>query len=456
MAKQQLSYSCTACGALSSKWSGCCSKCNAWNCIEEVKESVSNTWQGKHIAKNAHTIDLKPLSAVATRTVARIHSGIKEWDRVLGGGIVPGAFLVLTGDPGIGKSTLMLHIAYAIAHTHRVIYISSEESLEQLRLRAERLGCAHDAVQFADSANLDSIIQTAEQLKPDLLIIDSIQNCYSPGMQSAPGSIGYLKEAAFRLMRLAKDNTIAVLCSGHITKDGLMAGPKTLEHVVDAVFYLQAEDRLQTRLLRSVKNRFGTIDELGFFQMTQTGLVEVPNINEHLIAEATGEPGSILISSLEGSRPLLIELQALTIASKFTTPQRVVSGLDHAHVVLIASILEKHLRVKFSAHDIFFRVGGGFRIKSQASDLGIALALLSSYFQEPLPPRSLALGELSLTGQIKPVNYIDIQCSEALKFGLKKLIASQGQVIKHDIAAEKVRHVLDLPHLFSRKRNNPE
>jgi DNA repair protein RadA/Sms len=251
-------------------------------------------------------------------------------------------------------------------------------------------------------------------------------------------------------MRLAKENNITVIMSGHITKEGTIAGPKTLEHMVDAVFYLQGEDRWQTRVLRSVKNRFGTINELGFFEMRENGLQEVPNINEHLIAELSHAPGSVLVSVIEGSRPLLIELQALTIESKLGIPQRVVSGLDQKQVVLIAAILEKYLHVKFSTQDIFFKVSGGFKIKGSSTDLGIALALLSSYFQQPLPDKSIALGEISLTGEIKPINQINLFVKEAEKFGIKQLLVAKNQKIENSSCLPKrFTNVYELLGLFN-------
>lgn len=379
----------------------------------------------------------------------RMLSGIKEWDRVAGGGIVPGSFIVLTGDPGIGKSTLMLQMSYKLAEKFNVFYFSSEESLDQVKLRAQRLGCVSQNLLFSDNANLDEIIATAEHHKPHLVIIDSIQNCYLQDAQAIPGSIGQLKESAFRLMRLAKEHTIAIIVSGHITKEGVIAGPKTLEHMVDAVFYLQGEDKWQTRVLRSVKNRFGTVHELGFFNMEEGGLEEVANINQQLLEEISHSPGAVLTSYIEGSRPLLIELQALALTSKYGTPQRVITGVDPVQVILIAAILEKYLHVKISAHDLFFKVSGGFKIKSSGSDLGIALALLSSYFQKPLPEKCLALGEISLTGQIKPINHINIHAGEAEKFGIKRLLVAKNQKLETNCKILSFHNVYELLTLFS-------
>lgn len=439
MAKVTSMFTCVECSYQTIKWLGCCPECKTFNSLEPLK-GVSSTYQPAVSLTNLAEVSIKPFTRMLT--------GIKEWDRVTGGGIVPGAFMILTGDPGIGKSTLLLHIAYQLAQSVTVFYFSSEESLEQVKMRAERLKCITDNLLFSDQPDLDALIATCEKNKPAVVIIDSIQNCYTTQSQMIPGSIGQLKEVTFKLMRMAKAHSIAVLASGHITKEGVIAGPKTLEHMVDAVFYLQGEDRWQTRVLRSVKNRFGTISEIGFFTMEESGLQEVANINEQLLEEISYSPGSVLISFIEGSRPLLIELQALALSSKYGIPQRVISGIDHTQVVLIAAILEKYLQINLNAHDIFFKISGGFKIKSAAADLGIALALLSSFFQKPLPEKSLALGEISLTGQIKPINTINIHAAEAEKFGIKRLLLAQNQKVETSCKTLKFSSVYDLLALF--------
>ncbi|MFC1841608.1 DNA repair protein RadA [Candidatus Dependentiae bacterium] len=445
MSKTKISYQCKNCNYSAIKWLGCCPECKQWETFKEIVHSPSVFT--KTNKKNPPS--LVSLSSVKTQNNKRMLSGISEWDNVVGGGIMPSSLLILTGDPGIGKSTLLLQISNNLAKNHTVFYFSSEESLQQVKSRAERLGCINENLLFSDQADLQSILEIAQREKPDLLIIDSIQNCYTSQTQTIPGSIGQLRESAFLLMRLAKENNIATIVSGHITKEGNIAGPKTLEHMVDGVFYLQGEDRWQTRVLRSVKNRFGTINELGFFQMNQNGLQEVPNINQHLIDEVSHAPGSVLVSFIEGSRPLLLELQALTIASKLTIPQRIISGIGHKQVVLIAAILEKYLKIKLSTHDIFFKIGGGFKIKGSSSDLGIALALLSSYFQQTLPQKSIALGEISLTGQIKPVNQLNIHLKEAEKFGIEKIFVAHNQKLeKTTCNVQKFNNVYELLKLF--------
>lgn len=446
MAKQKIEFNCANCGYRPPKWVGCCPSCNQWDTIGEIKPlQVNSAFSFRKTESNVTT-----LRDVVVEKQQRMLSGFDEWDRVLGGGIMNGSFLILTGDPGIGKSTLLLQIVHALAEKNRVLYISSEESLEQVKLRAERLECLKNSFMCSDQAQLESIVTLAEEYKPELIVIDSIQNCYSSDTQVIPGSIGQLRESGFKLMRLAKENNIAIILTGHITKEGTIAGPKMLEHMVDGVFYLQGEDRWQTRILRSVKNRFGAIGELGFFEMQEQGLSEVANINQHLLQEASYSPGSALISSIEGSRPLLLELQALIVPSKFGIPQRVISGLDQKQVILIAAILEKYLHIALSDNDIFFKVSGGLKIKDSGTDLGIALALLSGYFQKPLPEKSIALAEINLTGQIKPINQIGLHINEVQKFGINQFFVSHQQ--KVDKISSKVRRfssVYQLLELFN-------
>lgn len=457
MNKTKASFKCSNCSYTTIKWIGCCPECKEWDSL--VEHITAITKSSTKIYSHAETPQLVSLDTINTHNVPRILSGIGEWDRVVGGGLVPGSLIVITGDPGIGKSTLLLQVAYEIAKTKRVFYFSTEESLQQLKGRAMRLltslklrkasSTSENNLLFSDAAELTSIITNARDSKPDLIIIDSIQNCYINDSNTLPGSVGQLREAAFQLMRLSKEHNITIIITGHITKEGIIAGPKTLEHMVDAVFYLQGEDRWQTRMLRAVKNRFGAINELGFFNMEQHGLQEVPNINAHLISEISHAPGSAIISIMEGSRPILLELQALTNASKLSMPQRVVSGLDHKQVVLIAAILEKYIKIKLSMHDIFFKVSGGFKITGAESDLGTALALLSSYFQEPLPEKSIALGEISLTGQIKPINNIGHLIKEAEKFGITTILIAKNQTIeKTSCTIKRFHNVYELLSLF--------
>jgi len=315
--------------------------------------------------------------------------------------------------------------------------------------RSNRLNIGSENLFFSDQASLDAIIETGKKEKPDIVIIDSIQNCYlSEESTSIPGTISQLREAGFRLMRFAKENSIATIVTGHITKEGHIAGPKILEHMVDGVFYLQGEDRWNTRILRSVKNRFGTINEIGFFEMKEEGLCEVVDINHYLVSENVNAPGSVVVCCVEGVRPILLELQALCVTSKFGMPQRIVTGVDHKRVSLIAAILEKYLHVKLSSQDIFFKVSGGLTIKESSIDLGIALALLSSYFQKPIPEKSIALGELNLTGHVKPVNHGDLRIKEAEKFGMENILVSAHQKTKTKRSVVGFKSIYELLKLF--------
>jgi len=449
MTKQKKTYGCSECDYKSIKWLGHCPDCDRWNTFIEISPIHTNI--AYLSAKDPDSVAMQPLVEIQEVVKERMHTHISEWDRVMGGGIMPSSFIMLTGDPGIGKSTLLLQVAHRLAHTYTVYYFSTEESLQQIVQRARRLGCFDERLMCSDQSYVESIIATADKERPDILIIDSLQNCYMGDTQSIPGSINQLREITFRLMRLAKECSITVIVSGHITKEGLVAGPKTLEHMVDAVFYLQAEDCWQTRVLRAVKNRFGTTNEVGFFHMHEHGLQEEPNINKHLLGDHMHVPGSVLVSVMEGSRPLLLELQALTIESKLGISQRVISGVDHKQVVLIAAILQKYLLIKLNMHDIFFKVGGGVKIKGSSTDLGIALALLSSYFQQALPDKSIALGEISLTGAINPVNHSSVLIKEAYNFGIEHCIVSKNQKLEKipGTTARRFSSVYELLNLFS-------
>ena len=449
MAKNSVIFSCSNCTHTTPKWMGCCPNCNEWNSLIEEKTSapVTKTIGAKKLQPDSgNSLTMHKLTDISLTKQKRLLSGLSEWDNVVGGGIMPGSLLILTGDPGIGKSTLLLHVANKLAEKHTVFYFSSEESLEQVKSRAQRIKSIDNNLLFSDQAHIESIITTSQEHKPDVIIIDSIQNCFFSDSHSFPGTVGQLRETSFALMRLAKEHNIAIIMTCHITKEGHMAGPKTLEHMVDGVFYLQGEDRWHTRILRSVKNRFGAIHELGFFAMTGQGMEEVPHINQYLLDETSHAPGAVLVSCLEGSRPLLLEIQALVVPTKFNVPQRVITGLDHKRVVLIAAILEKYLQIRFSAQDIFVKVSGGIKINESSSDLGIALALLSSYFQQALPEKAMALGELSLTGSIKPINAIDTQIKEAQKFGIKHLFLAHSQKLsaKNIVKLKNVYHLLSL------------
>ncbi|MGZ6250421.1 MAG: DNA repair protein RadA [Candidatus Chromulinivorax sp.] len=447
MAKNNPFFQCQNCGHQSIKWQGCCPECKKWNSFDEVVPLASSP---KTSTKLLTITPLQSLDEITTEEQSRFVTGIGEWDRVTGSGIVPGSFSIVTGDPGIGKSTLLLQVCSQFAQKHKVFYFSTEESLSQVKLRFSRLKQQSNKILFSTQATLEVIVETCKQEKPDIVIIDSIQNIYSSENFSLPGTMTQLRESSFYLMKLAKDHNIAIIVTGHITKEGQMAGPKILEHIVDAVFYLQKEDKWQTRILRSEKNRFGSINEIGFFQMSSDGMIPIDNINQHLLEDTKHTPGSVIISSLEGTRPLFLELQALCVQTQFSVAQRVATGIDHKQIVLIAAILEKYLHIKFSSCDIFFKLSGGIKIKDNSADLGIALTLLSSYFQKPVPAKTIALGEVSLTGQIKPIQNIDIHAKEATKFGFSNLLIAHDQKIETKSTKNiyRFKTVYDLLQLF--------
>lgn len=446
MSKQSSFFQCVNCSHQSVKWVGCCPECKEWNSFEEI----TTVKTGKHTVQVSAKLNIHKLDDIKMEDQIRITSKYFEWDRVMGGGIVPGSFLLVAGDPGIGKSTLLLQISTQIGEHHPIIYFSSEESLTQVKLRFQRIQQqAPTNLFFSDHASLNGIIEICKQKKPTLVIIDSIQSIINDTTNALPGTISQLKESAFLLMRLAKEHSIAIIATGHITKEGIIAGPKLLEHMVDGVFYLQKEDQWQARTLRAIKNRFGSINEIGFFHMKGNGLQEVQNINQHLLEQTKHAPGSTLVSSLEGSRPIFLELQALTVPVKFGIPQRIITGIDHKHVSLIAAILEKYLHIPLSKHDIFFKISGGMKTKDQTCDLGIALALLSSYFQLSIPAKTIALAEISLTGQVKPVYNIDIHAKECATFGFNQLIVAKDQAVHQPgVTLKKISSVHELLLFF--------
>jgi DNA repair protein RadA/Sms len=421
MSKAKQSFICASCNYNSPKWIGCCPECQSWSSFAE--QDVKNFIKYNHHKK----VELKSLSDQIT-VPERLKSNVLEWDRVLGGGIVPGSLTILTGDPGVGKSTLLLQIANTLSKFYNIVYVSSEESLDQIQIRAQRIGCVENNLKFLDNSDLNTILGTIKNSDINVIILDSIQNCCLENGNF--GSAAQLRDVTFELMKFAKEENKAIIATGHVTKDGIIAGPRTIEHLVDTVLYLQTDDKNQTRILRSVKNRFGSVNEIGFFEMNCDGLKEVRNYSQQLVADASNAVGSILVSSFEGSRPIIVELQALIIPSSFGMPQRVITGIEHKQVILIAAILEKYLHVKFSANDIFFKVSGGIKLKEQTTDLAIALSLLSSYFQKPLSPKSLALGEISLTGQIKPISQAQAHVKEGRIFGIEKFFLANTQKIE--------------------------
>src|SRR5215467_14809936 len=413
MARAQ-NFVCQNCGAASARWAGKCEACGEWNTL--VEESAEGP---RRPLRKGRPFAIEPLKG-ATHEAPRLASGIAEFDRVTGGGLVRGSVLLLGGAPGIGKSTLLLEVAAAFARgRHRAIYISGEEAVAQVRLRAERLGLAEASVEVAAETSVEDIVVTVSQgTTPRLLVIDSIQTMWTQTVESAPGTVTQVRGSAAELIRFAKRSGAAVILVGHVTKDGQIAGPRVVEHMVDAVLSFEGEGSQQFRILRAVKNRFGPTDEIGVFEMTGGGLAEIANPSELFLSERDlGSPGTAVFAGIEGSRPLLVEIQALVAPTTLGTPRRAVVGWDQSRLSMVLAVLEAHCGVKLSGYDVYLNVAGGLRIQEPAADLAAAAALVSSLSNAPLPPDAVFFGEVSLSGAVRPVAQSAGRLKEAQKLG---------------------------------------
>ncbi len=430
MPKAKTIFVCQDCGHESPKWLGKCPGCGAWNTmVEEILPSAAAARPG--ISPGLSSGE-KPvaISTVEAEDAPRLSSGSAELDRVLGGGIVPGSFVLVGGDPGIGKSTILLQLASRIAETHgTVLYVSGEESTRQVRLRADRLGTLSDRLFVLAETNLETIEQHATHLSPVLLVVDSIQTVFRPDLPSAPGSVSQVREGAAQLLRLAKTRGIAVFIVGHVTKEGSLAGPRVLEHIVDTVLYFEGERHASFRVLRAVKNRFGSTNEIGLFEMRDLGLVEVTNASELFLSERPeGVAGSVVVPSMEGTRPLLVEVQALVSASTFVSPRRTADGIDLNRVQLLVAVLEKRVGLLLGNHDAYVKVAGGVKIAEPAVDLGLAVALASSYRDQPADPRTVVIGEVGLAGEVRAVSRVEQRLKEAEKMGFRRAVLPAANV----------------------------
>ncbi len=411
MTKARTVFVCQNCGNESPKWLGRCPECNQWNSyIERVLSPVSAA-KAKPVAQE--------LSRVSIEGLPRLILPFSEFNRVLGGGIVPGSLVLIGGDPGIGKSTLLLQVAGMVAQEGgEVLYVSGEESVPQIRLRAERLGLVGDRLYLLPETALENILEYGQELLPQLMVIDSVQTVYLEGLASAAGSVGQLRECTLRLMQWAKSSGVPVLLVGHVTKDGTIAGPHVLEHIVDVVLYLEGERFSSFRLLRGVKNRFGSTNEVGVFEMRDRGLVEVDNPSQAFLSQRTESAiGSVIVPTLEGTRPLLVEIQALTSPSSFGLPRRTANGVDFNRLLLIAAVLNRRAGVPLSNQDIIVNVVSGIKISEPAADLGIALAIGSSFRGRRAKPNMVAIGEVGLSGELRAVSQLDRRLAEAAKLG---------------------------------------
>lgn len=422
--KTKTLFYCTQCGNETYKWEGRCSACGSWNTVVEQPDRPQKKASPlRESARQRQSRNPVPISDVETGEELRFTTGLGELDRVLGGGAVQGSFVLVGGAPGIGKSTLMLQICACLCRSGNVLYISGEESERQLKMRAKRLGVESRGLYVLSETNLEDILDAASALSPQVLIVDSIQTLYNSALASAPGSVGQVKECAMALMRLAKGEGTTVFLIGHVNKEGSIAGPKVLEHMVDCVLYFEGEQHQSFRILRAAKNRFGATNEIGVFEMGDAGLKEVPNPSELLLSgRPINTPGACVACVMEGARPVLAEVQALASQTNFGMPRRTSNGLDYNRAMLLLAVLEKRSKLRLSGCDVYFNVIGGLNIDEPAADLAAALALASSYLDKPVPGDLAAIGEIGLTGELRSVHQLDQRLSEVRRLGFSKCV----------------------------------
>jgi len=424
--KPHSKWTCQQCGFVSTKSYGRCPECGEWNSMLESMVTAADEKKSS-LASLALRSTPQKISDVVTEGFARIPVPMTELARVLGGGIVPGSLVLIGGEPGIGKSTLLLQMAATLAQTSPVLYVSGEESVQQMKMRAERLALKPDALYLLTETNLDEIIAHIERLNPKLVVIDSIQTVYLEELTSAAGSISQVRESAARLMRTAKVTGVPIFLVGHVTKAGAIAGPRVLEHIVDTVLYLEGERFHAYRLLRSVKNRFGATSEVGVFEMTQEGMIEVDNPSSAFLAErAPGSSGSAIAVTMEGTRPLLVEIQALTNSTSFALPRRTANGFDMGRLLLLTAVLQQRVGLKLGMQDVFVNVVGGLKITEPAADLTVALAIASSFRNQPVAEDLVVIGEVGLSGELRTVAQAQRRLIEAARLGFKRALVPQA------------------------------
>lgn len=449
MAKVRTIYVCDSCGNETPTWAGKCFACGEWNTLKEAPSSLRNK-KLEIRNKNYGVAEPQLINKIRTTTAKeRIKTGIEEFDRVIGGGIVPGSIILLGGDPGIGKSTVLLQISNLIENT---LYVSGEESLEQIKMRADRLGQKNSRFKLLDEVDVERIIDLAQKEKPALLIIDSIQTIYDPETEGAPGGITQVKSNALKLQQLAKASGIAVILVGHITKAGGVAGPKTLEHLVDSVLYLEGDRYHGQRILRSIKNRFGSTGESGIFEMTSSGLKEIKNPSKIFIEQnKTTSIGSVIAALIEGTRPILLEVQALTSKTVYGYPKRTASGVDLSRVQLLAAVVNEATKVNLQSRDIYVNIVGGAKVREPALDLGICLALISSAKRKPLKEKSVVIGEVGLTGEVREVRDLEKRIREAKKMGIKTIVIprTRKKFKSREISIKEVAHLKEVEQLLA-------
>jgi len=408
---------------------GKCPDCGQWQTfVEEIQTAKSAQETGRLLGSS----QTRPVSIldISLDHEDRLLTGIKEFDRVLGGGLVSGTLVLIGGDPGIGKSTLMLQVLYGIAENHsKVLYVSGEESIRQMRIRSQRLSTVSSGLMVVSENDMELILLMAESIQPKVMVIDSIQTVFSPELTSAPGSISQVRESTMKLMLMAKKTGTPVFLVGHVTKDGAIAGPRLLEHMVDTVLYFEGDQNHVFRILRAVKNRFGSTNEIGVFEMNENGLNEVDNPSAVFLSERpVNAPGSIVTASMEGTRPILVEIQALASSSSFGNPRRTILGIDHNRVALLVAVMEKKLGMHLMGHDIFINVAGGVKIDEPAVDMGIVASVASSFLDRPVQQGTIILGEIGLTGEVRAIGHIETRIAEAKKMGFNRCVLPQSNL----------------------------
>ncbi len=425
--KTKLTYFCSECGNETSKWYGKCPACGAWNSLVEEESVTKPSAKTNKLASGSSAAAPSKLDEITLDSELRFSTGLGEFDRVLGGGLVAGSLVLVGGDPGIGKSTLLLQICQTMHTDGKILYISGEESARQLKMRAHRLGVTTERLYIVSQVNTDYIVKNIDELSPSVVIVDSIQTMYSPTVTSAPGSVSQVRDVTMTLMRKAKEDGISIFVVGHVTKDGGIAGPKVLEHMVDCVLYFEGERHQNYRVLRGVKNRFGSTNEIGVFEMFDTGLHEVLNPSAVMLEDRPQDvAGASVICALEGSRPLLAEIQALVATTSFGMPRRTANGLDYNRIAMLIAVLEKRVGMNLSNQDAYVNVVGGIKIEEPAADLGVILALASSFRSFSLPKDMVFIGEVGLTGEIRAVNRIEQRLSEIEKLGFRQCMLPHG------------------------------
>lgn len=423
--KQKTVFVCSECGTESPKWNGKCPGCGAWNTMfeEKVRPNVTTKTSSGAVAFAMQSEPPKTLKNISIKEDVRIHTGLGELDRALGGGIVPGSLVLIGGDPGIGKSTILLQICEFLGKERRILYVSGEESQSQIKLRADRLSVTTENLRLYTETNMSLICECIMREKPDILIVDSVQTMYNPEITPAAGSVTQIRDTAATLMRIAKEQSIATFLVGHVTKEGSIAGPKILEHIVDSVLYFEGDQHRSYRIIRAIKNRFGSTNEIGVFEMGSDGLSEIKDPSKAMLSgRPINEPGSCIICTMEGTRPVLAEVQALAAQSSFGNARRTSTGIDLTRVLIMLAVMDKRVGLHISAYDVYVNVVGGLKMVEPAIDMGVFLAIASSFRNRPIPSDVVAIGEIGLTGELRACSYLENRIAEAEKLGFARVL----------------------------------